>query len=542
MNDSVIERCSYYPLESIQATEPRIELIKKQLESILGIVDLEYNGHPVKVNGFRLKNLSQWIMDIGLSPTYIHIHCSRQCEGACSFCYLKGNPNNVALAKSQEPADIQEIATRLKYYNPINGRGLFHSLFEYRETLKYPYIIEVLSELRKRTDRLFAITTNGSPLTERLIKELSKLQPILLTVSLISSTSETRNKLVKLSSSGTAIRSLQLLNEYGIPFICSITMSPDITFEDLEQTIIYADLNNPYYVRITLEGFTKLSNRIFDTEKFYPAVVNKIRELRSKVTTPLLVFPSMYEEIITESKYNLPRVLGVVRSSAAANAGIEYGDLITTINGLPVKTRPQVFNILQILEKSGADKVSIQIQRNCDNKEIIIESVTEPSEHTLRSSLMEDEAKSHFYFPFGIILHSGFQLQWLNDLKEIIEKHKARTVLFLSSYLMRPLFEQALKDENIIEGLDIDFYIEVPKNTFFGGNIFIGDMLVAEDFIMCIQDFISQKGIRPDLVIIPGSTFPNQHWRRDLAGVSYLQIEREVGINVELIECDTIQF
>ncbi|MBU7047249.1 MAG: hypothetical protein HXS54_12520 [Theionarchaea archaeon] len=63
-------------------TEPRIWLIKRQLEQILKLVDLEKDGKVVDVDGFRLKNLSQWAdhksslySDIGSVSGYCNADC-----------------------------------------------------------------------------------------------------------------------------------------------------------------------------------------------------------------------------------------------------------------------------------------------------------------------------------------------------------------------------------------------------------------------------------------------------------------------------------
>jgi len=80
----------------------------------------------------------------------------------------------------------------------------------------------------------------------------------------------------------------------------------------------------------------------------------------------------------------------------------------------------------------------------------------------------------------------------------------------------------------------------VPENRFFGGNIFMGDLLVVGDFIRCIEKHGAKEGGNPDLVVIPSSPFNLSQWGRDLTGRCYLDIERETGIPVALLPCDTI--
>ncbi|MGB2854258.1 MAG: hypothetical protein WBC55_07400, partial [Dehalococcoidia bacterium] len=95
-----------------------------------------------------------------------------------------------------------------------------------------------------------------------------------------------------------------------------------------------------------------------------------------------------------------------------------------------------------------------------------------------------------------------------------------------------------LAECHLFGNLRID--IGVPQNSFFGGNIFMGDLLVVQDFIDFIREYLKGNGGRPDLIVIPSSPFSLGGWGRDLTGRVYLDIEREVGIPVELLECGTV--
>lgn len=132
---------------------------------------------------------------------------------------------------------------------------------------------------------------------------------------------------------------------------------------------------------------------------------------------------------------------------------------------------------------------------------------------------------------------AGLRMSYIEDLRKIIEGYRARRVLFLSSELIRPTFEQCLAESHLFGVGQLD--IEVPKNNFFGGNIFMGDLLVVQDFIDCIKDYLIQKEYQPDLIIIPSSPFNLSRWGRDITGRVYLDIERETGIPVELLDCST---
>ena len=68
----------------------------------------------------------------------------------------------------------------------------------------------------------------------------------------------------------------------------------------------------------------------------------------------------------------------------------------------------------------------------------------------------------------------------------------------------------------------------------------MGDLLVVEDFVDYVNQWIEENGRRPDLVVIPSSPFHSDGWLRDLAGTPYLEIERRTGIPVELVLCERI--
>ena len=68
----------------------------------------------------------------------------------------------------------------------------------------------------------------------------------------------------------------------------------------------------------------------------------------------------------------------------------------------------------------------------------------------------------------------------------------------------------------------------------------MGDLLVVEDFVDCITEYIVKKKCKPDLVVIPSSPFNLSGWGRDLTGECYLNIERKTGIKTELLGCSTI--
>jgi len=140
-----------------------------------------------------------------------------------------------------------------------------------------------------------------------------------------------------------------------------------------------------------------------------------------------------------------------------------------------------------------------------------------------------------------IFAGSGLRISSLERLKEIVQARHAKRVLFLSSALVKPTFEHCLAESQLFGGNQLNIDVEIPRNNFFGGNICMGDLLVVQDFIDCIKEYVEiNNGVRPDLAVIPSSPFNLSEWGRDLTGRVYLDIERETGVPVELLECATI--
>jgi len=241
--------------------------------------------------------------------------------------------------------------------------------------------------------------------------------------------------------------------------------------------------------------------------------------------------PTMYEENIYQSQKNLAEIVGVVRNSPAYLSGLKGGDIILRINGLPVRNRPQARDLLSILQQGETKEASIVVRRNSTTAEINLDLAG-------YSYPYFKEIDNHL----GVIFAgTGLRMSYLERLKESIQARRAKRVLFLSSALLKPTFEHCLAESQLFGGNQLKIDIEIPRNNFFGGNIFMGDLLVVQDFIDCVNEYIRiNKGVRPDLAVIPSSPFNLSEWGRDLTGRVYLDIEKETGVPVELLECATI--
>ncbi len=524
-------------LGSVALYEPRIELIKRQLEGLLSVVELETDGAVAPVDGFRLKNPSDWLVPSSGDPGEILEYAASRCDCDCIMCYNKGTPPSLALKSSPRKAidEFNEIKARLDYFSPAEGISLFPSLGINWEVTAHPYFMEILRSLREKTSKPLRITTNGKRLTPKMVEELAKFKPLYLYLSLNSSSPQRRQRLMRDNKPQVAISAPKLLRDNEIPYAVVIVPWPVDSIaemcDDLGKTIIYADDCGAHLVEVNLPGYSRCfsSQELFNLDEVWKACVSTIRGLRQEVECPIVAMPTMYEENLYEERKNLPRIIGLVQNSPAARSGLGKGDVIGAINNILVKTRPQARDMLSMLQKGEYKQADIAVDREGKRVDLKVN--------------LDD-----FSYPFtkafdkhlGIIfLGTGLRLSYIERLKELIDEYKAKQVLFLSSALVRPTFEQCLRESRLLDAADLKINIEVPQNNYLGGNIFMGDLLVVQDFIDCIKQYLLGNS-EPDLIVIPSSPFVLGDWKRDLTGRVYLDIEREVGIPVSLLECEPI--
>ncbi|MDY6833762.1 MAG: radical SAM protein [Chloroflexota bacterium] len=518
--------------------EPRIDFIRQQLQNLLSVVELEKDGQVVEVDGFRLKNLNDWLVPSSRDPSGIAVHLATKCNCDCNFCYLKGNPPSVVLKQPRRPAEdeLHEAMTRVKYWSPRAGRALFPNLGGIYEVLSHPGCISVLQALREKSDKPFRLTTNGESLNSEMVAKLDGLRPLYLYVSLNSSSPQRRRLLMRSKRPRVAIDSLQILREYSIPYAVVIVPWPvdgiDEMLDDLSQTVAFADDHGSHLVQINLPGYSQYfsEQKLFDLDDVWSATLSCIGKLRKEFSTPIIAMPTLYEENFYQDRKNLPYVVGIVRNSPAASCGLRQGDLIVRLNELNVRNRPQARDILSNIRRGQRTMVDLVVQRGDSEFNLVINL----DNHEYPYSVDTD---NHLGI---ILLGTGLRVSDIERMRDIIEARKVKHVLFLSSRLVKPTLEQCLNDTHLLSNPNWRVDIEIPRNRFFGGNIFMGDLLVVEDFIQHIREYIENQGVMPELVIIPSTPFSLGQWGRDITGRPYLDIERNVGIPVELLECDPI--
>ncbi len=529
---------SFQDSKNASLYEPRIDFIRLQLNAILSVVDLESGGRVVHVDGFRLKNLSDWRVPSRCDPVDIFGLAGSRCTSACCYCFNRGNPPEVAFGnlRRRRFEEYQEMLTRIHYFSPISGTSLFTDVGDIYEVLGHSYVFDILRRLREKTSRVFRIMTNGMTLTGDVIARLAEVRPVYLYFSLTTVSPQRRRAMMHDPKPEVAIEAARLLKESGIPYALVIVAWPfgslQELIEDMSATVGYADSQDAHIIEVHLPGYSRQFSpvKLFDDDEVWSAVVAHVRKLRQGTTTPIVVMPAMYEENLFETKKNLPKVVGVIKNSPACIAGVRGGDVVRQINGVPIMTRPQARDMLSVVRKTRATEAEFVIERQ--GQPLLVRAETKAGSYPY-----SQEVDAHL----GVVMMgTGLRLSYIETLRDIIEKRQAKQVLFLSSRLVKPTFEQALSDSRLFPRSDLHLDIKVPRNNFFGGNICMGDLLTVQDFIDSIHQYIDEGNPKPDLVVIPSSPFQIGAWKRDLTGRVYLDIERETGVPVELLECENI--
>ena len=318
----------YHSVQAFGREEPRVELIEATLSSVLALVELEYQGQSVQVDGFRFRDLEQWrsVSESSLQQNLGSL--STVCNCHCRFCYEDGNPPGL-FEKEPRFVGLREARTRERYLR--DGRGLPRESKGFFEPLANPDFIELLEIMRAQDPgHVIDVTTNGVQLTPELVERLAPLAPVYLNVSLISSDAGTRSRVMGAPHADRTIRAIEQLRGRGIPFMGTIVPWPEQGLEDIERTLEFLDECEARLVRISMPGLSKYHPRYRPgmVEEWLPLVKERVLSVRERLHTPVVISPYAH---VTASL--AAEVEGVVRRSPAAAAGIRLGDRISKVDG-----------------------------------------------------------------------------------------------------------------------------------------------------------------------------------------------------------------
>ena len=426
------------------------------------------------------------------------------CNMICQFCSHYNNPpgldvyslGHLKLDLIEElldflpedgPVIIGESATRI-----IEGDPLTHPGFK-----------DIITRIRNRYPlKQIKITTNGSNLVLDMIEFLENNSPVELNISLNCSGPDERVFLMSDKNPERVFTALEILAGSSIRFNGSIVAMPHLTgWKELERTIRVLAGYDPETIRVFMPGFTRFSE---DKLKFHiKKLYNKLKKMVDGfyyLDLPVLLEPPMLNNFKCIVK-------GVIKGSAAFNAGLKKGDIIKTVNNNEVLTRADGFNKILF-----ATNPVIKFSRGNETSELIVEKESKQSS--------------------GIIVDYDMELGLLERLSTILLAENVDKTAIITSYLGQGVLKAFLdyfynRYHLVFKGRKID--IIIAKNNYFAGSIMSAGLLTNEDIIRDIK----KTGKNYKLIILPGIIF--DIFGNDLTGKSYKQIEEELSAEVVIV-------
>ncbi len=510
--------------DAFAVVEPRIRHLKRQIERLASLVDLEQDGQPVVVDGFRLRQLAQWQNYKTDSALNAITPISGLCDSQCVFCFERGTP----FPKEQSLISISEATTRLKHFSLATGDCLFPSSRPHMEPFVHPNALTLLEMARaKDPDAVFWLTTNGSRLDESTIKHLASMKPLMLKLSLNAVDPAIRRDLMGTKAdTANAIAAPQLLNKHRIPFIGSIVAWPTVPLTSIEETVRYLESFDAYAIRVRLPLTHRWVTQQLpvDFDDHWKTVREFCQKLRAICRVPLIVEPPIYS-----IDPILPRVDGVILNSPAYRAEVRVNDIIESINGERVFTRTEAAGLLYMHHKSG-ERIRLTISREGTSKDVwLCDS--------------EDFEETYPYDPchvykgesYGIFHVDDFRLAYVRDILDRIEEYNAQSVLLFTSPLVAPVLQTLIDriPEFSKRFETVTLYIDSVSHNSFEGNFDLVDSRLVDDYLTTIQMRLD-LGLRIDLILLPNAF--GTPWGVDLSGASCSEIEILTGVPVEVID------
>lgn len=507
--------------------EPRVQLIDALLRSLLEVVELEFDGKAVQVDGFRLRDAEQWRTAHESSLQQNLGSLSTACNCECAFCYEDGNPPGL-FEKKPRFVGMHEALTRCRHLH--DGRGLFRESKGFFEPLINPDFLALQKLMRENEpESVIDVTTNGALLTPELISGLCELKPIVVNVSLISSDECLRSSLMNDRRAAGAIRAVELLRGAEIPFMGTLVPLPQQGLDDMERTIEYMDANHARVIRVSMPGLTghhpRYERGVIET--WIPRVIERVLALRVRLRTPVVISPHAHVSSAID-----PVVEGVIRSSPAEQAGIRLGDRVISVDGTKVVSRAHAVSLLKRGTRRGA--VDVDVEREGERLRARME---EPAEEEDRYPYKPRRWQPLAFtgLDFGICLPGSFHLQYLRQIHDAITARRPRRAVVVASPFFRDLVTDYLAELSLPEDTSVELI--VPPSRFFGGTVTVGDLWVLEDIEHAVRPLLD--GVDPpDLLLLPDSFLSK--WGRDLRGIPYPELEAALGIDVVFIHCEPI--
>ncbi|MTI84883.1 MAG: DUF512 domain-containing protein [Firmicutes bacterium] len=424
-----------------------------------------------------------------------------RCNVNCIFCSNRQNDPQVEVFNTPlvKLGEIEECLEFMDIHSPVIIGESVTRISE-GEPFTHPQIKDILCLVRRRLPHnLIQITSNGSLLNEDMVSFLANLGGIVVYLSLNSCRPEVRADMMRDHDAHRAIMSAQMLNQSKVQFHGSVVAMPHIYgYDDLEETILYLAGEGAQTIRVFIPGYTKKAP---DTLRFPPELPGEVRKmisgLRDKINVPVTCEPPALNDL-------RPEVVGVIAGTAAERAGIAPADLIAEIDDYIPCSRVDAFHRLR-----DAEYPVVYLERK---------------KETLSCRIRKKAGESP-----GVVMEYDLGPEW-QEINKVAGSYGAKKVLVVTSSLAENIVQLGIKRF----AKDLECRVIAARNSFFGGSISAAGLLVLEDMVTAVQEFVSVSGgWTPDLVLLPPVAF--DHRGRDLIGISYKEFEEKTGLAVEII-------
>lgn len=422
-----------------------------------------------------------------------------RCNVSCLFCSHRQNPAGIE-SYFLPPLDWETVEDLVMFLSPQKKIVIGESATRIMEgePFTHPCLMDILKLVRKKFPLTpIQLTTNGTLLGPKEVNELKNIEPLEINLSLNSHSPAIRQFIMHDKLAEEALKAPARLQAAGIPYHGSIVPMPWLTgWEDLAHTVYFLAEMGAQTIRVFLPGFTRYTEEELQPPPHWEReLLVFLKELREKCRVPLTLEPPGLVDL-------KPIIAGVIRGSKADAAGLRQGQMIISINGLPPFSRVEAF---RLLTEPGQYEIMVR---------------DGGKEHRLRLEVGPGEKS-------GLVMDYDLPLGLITELCNLGKK--ADNMVVLASEWGEPLLREALH-KNMNSDVNITI-VPVPNRTF-GGTIKAAGLLLVEDFLMVIEDYMQER-VKPDLLVLPALAFDERG--RDLRGRNYGDIADITGCRVVLV-------
>ncbi len=444
---------------------------------------------------------------------------SSVCNLDCDFCYRYGSPTEgpdaVVISQGRSLLSENEAESRLEMIE--SGEGLFTASADLGEDFVNPNLLAIYAKVRKRApNEVIDTTTHGGFLTEEVVAELSRLRPVDLAISLNSSNPETRRRLMKDRDPMVAISALERMRRHRIWYSVSIVAWPSVPMDDLRDTIRFADRHRARVIRVQLPGKSRFhpSRLDYDRKKTWDRIVSVLRRLRGEVATPIYWQPYLYGSDPLEAE-----ITGAIVGSPAALAGVRVGDILQSVNGAPVRSREEGRAMIYRAAERALP-ADIVVKRETEEISLELDPQAKGQDYPFAAPGYDSSKLS-----FGVFMNQGVHVPSVVDVLVSAMQRGRRRLLLVTSELMKDSVARILTATVAQLPHAPDYDLLVPKASFFGGDIILGDLLVFSDIEAAIRVHEEREGTY-DEIVLPETLMEAG---TDLNGVRFDIFNRNMG-------------